>query len=93
MALDAGLEVVKFFPAEAMGGVPTLKAMSAPFSMVRFIPTGGIGPEKLLDYLGLKSVLAVGGSWMVAAKLLEAGNLAEVNRLAAEATALVGGKS
>ena len=53
MALDAGIEVVKFFPAEALGGVPTLKAMSAPFSMVRFIPTGGIGPEKLLEYLAL----------------------------------------
>ncbi|HXB53178.1 MAG TPA: bifunctional 4-hydroxy-2-oxoglutarate aldolase/2-dehydro-3-deoxy-phosphogluconate aldolase [Vicinamibacteria bacterium] len=93
MALDAGIEVVKFFPAEALGGVPTLKAMSAPFSMVRFIPTGGIGPEKLLDYLAVKTVLAVGGSWMVAAKLLEAGNLAEVTRLAGEATARVREKS
>jgi 2-dehydro-3-deoxyphosphogluconate aldolase/(4S)-4-hydroxy-2-oxoglutarate aldolase len=93
MALDAGIDVVKFFPAEALGGVPTLKAISAPFSMVRFIPTGGIGPEKLLDYLALKAVLAVGGSWMVAAKLLEGGDLAEVTRLAAEATALVRGKA
>jgi 2-dehydro-3-deoxyphosphogluconate aldolase/(4S)-4-hydroxy-2-oxoglutarate aldolase len=92
MALDAGVEVVKFFPAEAMGGLPTLRALSAPFSMVRFIPTGGIGPEQLADYLAFKPVLAVGGSWMVAAKLIGAGNLTEVTRLTAEATKLVGGK-
>jgi 2-dehydro-3-deoxyphosphogluconate aldolase/(4S)-4-hydroxy-2-oxoglutarate aldolase len=93
MALDAGIEVVKFFPAEALGGLPTLKALSAPFSMVRFIPTGGIGPDKLADYLAFKPVLAVGGSWMVAAKLLEAGNLAEVTRLAAQATSVARGKA
>jgi 2-dehydro-3-deoxyphosphogluconate aldolase/(4S)-4-hydroxy-2-oxoglutarate aldolase len=88
MALDEGLEVVKFFPAEAMGGVATLKALGGPFPMVRFIPTGGITAARLGVYLELKSVLAVGGSWMVAPDLLAAGQFDEVRRLAAEALAV-----
>lgn len=89
MALDQGLEVVKFFPAEAMGGVATLKALAGPFPMVRFIPTGGITAARLGDYLALKSVLAVGGSWMVAPDLLAERRFDEVRRLAAEAVAFV----
>lgn len=89
MALDEGVDVVKFFPAESLGGIKALKAIGAPYSMVRFIPTGGIGIDKLPDYLAFKAVVAVGGSWMVAPDLLKAGNFAEVTRLAAEAVALV----
>src|SRR3954469_7700861 len=73
MAMDEGVEVVKFFPAESIGGIKALKAMAAPYSMVRFIPTGSITLEKLPDYLAFKAVVAVGGSWMVAAELLKAG--------------------
>ena len=91
MALDQGVEVVKFFPAEAMGGVATLKALGGPFPMVRFIPTGGINLERMKSYLELKSVLAVGGSWMVAPELLKEKRFDEVSRLAAEAAALVRG--
>ena len=91
MALDQGVDVVKFFPAEAMGGVATLKALAGPFPMVRFIPTGGINLERLKSYLELKSVLAVGGSWMVAPELLKEKRFDEVSRLAAEAAALVRG--
>jgi 2-dehydro-3-deoxyphosphogluconate aldolase / (4S)-4-hydroxy-2-oxoglutarate aldolase len=92
MALDEGVDVVKFFPAETFGGIKALKAMAAPYSMVRFIPTGSITLEKLPDYLAFKAVVAVGGSWMVAAELLKAGNFAEVTRLAAEAVALAKAK-
>jgi 2-dehydro-3-deoxyphosphogluconate aldolase/(4S)-4-hydroxy-2-oxoglutarate aldolase len=73
-----------------MGGVATLKALGGPFPMVRFIPTGGINLERMKSYLELKSVLAVGGSWMVAPDLLKEKRFDEVSRLAAEAAALVG---
>lgn len=88
MAMDEGVEVVKFFPAEAVGGIKALKAIAAPFSMMRFIPTGGIDLAKLPDYLAFKAVVAVGGSFMVAPDLLKAGNWAEVTRLSAQAVAL-----
>lgn len=88
MALDAGLDVVKFFPAEAAGGLATLKALSGPFPMVRFIPTGGVSASNLGAYLAHPPVLAVGGSWMVAADLVAAGRFAEVTRLAAEAASI-----
>lgn len=71
-ALDAGLDTVKFFPAEQLGGVPMVKALAAPFRSVRFIPTGGVNTGNLADYLAVKSVLAVGGTWMVAPDLLAA---------------------
>jgi 2-dehydro-3-deoxyphosphogluconate aldolase/(4S)-4-hydroxy-2-oxoglutarate aldolase len=89
MALDEGVDIVKFFPAESLGGIKALKAIAAPYSMVRFIPTGGINLEKLADYLAFKAVVAVGGSWMVSPELLKARNFAEITRLAAEAVALV----
>ena len=88
MALDEGVETVKFFPAESIGGIKALKAIAAPYGMMRFIPTGGINLEKLPEYLAFKSVVAVGGSWMVAPDLLKAGNFAEVTRLATEAVAV-----
>lgn len=89
MALDAGLDAVKFFPAETNGGVPALRAISAPFPAVRFVPTGGVTAANLPDYLALPSVLAVGGTWMVAPKLIKAGSFDEVTRLTAEAIAIV----
>jgi 2-dehydro-3-deoxyphosphogluconate aldolase/(4S)-4-hydroxy-2-oxoglutarate aldolase len=89
MALDEGVEVVKFFPAESIGGIKALKAIAAPFSMMRFIPTGGISLAQLPDYLAFKAVLAVGGSYMVAPELLKTGNWAEVTRLSAAAVSVV----
>jgi 2-dehydro-3-deoxyphosphogluconate aldolase / (4S)-4-hydroxy-2-oxoglutarate aldolase len=85
MALEHGLEVVKFFPAETLGGVKTLKAFSGPYGGIHFIPTGGIGPANVADYLNLSCVLACGGSWMVKPDLLRGGKFAEVKRLTAEA--------
>jgi 2-dehydro-3-deoxyphosphogluconate aldolase/(4S)-4-hydroxy-2-oxoglutarate aldolase len=88
MALDEGVDVVKFFPAESMGGVKALKAIGAPYAMVRFIPTGGIDLAKLPEYLAYKAVVAVGGSFMVAPELLRTGNWDEVTRLSANAVAV-----
>ncbi|MBX2859498.1 MAG: bifunctional 4-hydroxy-2-oxoglutarate aldolase/2-dehydro-3-deoxy-phosphogluconate aldolase [Cellvibrionaceae bacterium] len=70
MALDFDLEVLKFFPAEAFGGLNTLKALSAPYGGIKFIPTGGINEKNLLDYLRSPKVLACGGSWMVKSELI-----------------------
>ena len=67
MALDAGLEKVKFFPAEQLGGAKMVKALAAPYRSVKFIPTGGVTTANLAEYLALPAVLAVGGTWMVAA--------------------------
>ncbi|MEO3929035.1 bifunctional 4-hydroxy-2-oxoglutarate aldolase/2-dehydro-3-deoxy-phosphogluconate aldolase [Micromonosporaceae bacterium B7E4] len=85
MALDAGLDTVKFFPAEQLGGVGMVKALAAPFRSVRFIPTGGVNTGNLADYLALPAVLAVGGTWMVAPTLLAEGRWDEVTRLTAAA--------
>ncbi len=93
MALDEGVETVKFFPAESLGGIKALRAMAAPYSMMRFIPTGGITLEKLPEYLESPCVLAVGGSWMVAPELLNSKNFSEVTRLAAQAVAMVQSKA
>jgi len=87
-ALDAGIETVKFFPAEQLGGVSMLKALAAPFPMMRFIPTGGVTAANLAGYLGHPAVLAAGGSWMVAASLINAGDFDEITRLTAEAVAI-----
>jgi len=85
IALERGLEVVKFFPAEASGGIEFLKAMVAPYSGIKFIPTGGINKENLNSYLSLKRVHACGGSWMVKAKLISCRRFDEVTRLTREA--------
>ncbi|WP_242620814.1 bifunctional 4-hydroxy-2-oxoglutarate aldolase/2-dehydro-3-deoxy-phosphogluconate aldolase [Streptomyces sp. BK239] len=84
-ALKAGLDTVKLFPAEPLGGTRTLRALAAPFPQARFVPTGGIGPDRLASYLAHPAVLAVGGSWMAAAGHLERGEYAEIRRLTAEA--------
>jgi 2-dehydro-3-deoxyphosphogluconate aldolase/(4S)-4-hydroxy-2-oxoglutarate aldolase len=91
-ALDAGIETVKFFPAESLGGVSMLKALAAPFGMMRFIPTGGITAANLAGYLRHPAVLAVGGSWMVAARLIAAGDFAEITRLTTEAVSIADAK-
>jgi 2-dehydro-3-deoxyphosphogluconate aldolase/(4S)-4-hydroxy-2-oxoglutarate aldolase len=87
-ALEHGLEVVKFFPAETLGGVKTLKAFSGPYGDIRFMPTGGISAANLRDYLALPCVLACGGSWMVKPELLRNGDFGEVRRLTAAAVEL-----
>jgi 2-dehydro-3-deoxyphosphogluconate aldolase/(4S)-4-hydroxy-2-oxoglutarate aldolase len=87
-ARRAGLRVVKFFPAETLGGVNALDALSAPFPDMRFIPTGGISPGNLQPYLAHGSVLAVGGSWMVPRQLIADRDWAQVTRLARDAARL-----
>ena len=82
-----GLREFKFFPAEANGGVKALQAIGGPFPQVRFCPTGGISPANYRDYLALKSVLCIGGSWLVPADALEAGDYDRITRLAQEAVA------
>jgi 2-dehydro-3-deoxyphosphogluconate aldolase/(4S)-4-hydroxy-2-oxoglutarate aldolase len=89
MALEAGLEVMKFFPAEASGGANTLRALGEPFPMVRFIPTGGLNPRNLASYLALGSVLAVGGSWMVARDLVASESFETITELTRAALELV----
>lgn len=91
MALDLGLKIVKFFPAGEYGGLKTIKALSAPYGMMKFIPTGGISAANLAEYLSFKAIHAVGGSWMVSKELLAAKNWSEVTRLAAEATTIASG--
>jgi 2-dehydro-3-deoxyphosphogluconate aldolase/(4S)-4-hydroxy-2-oxoglutarate aldolase len=85
MALERGIEVVKFFPAEASGGLPLLKSMLAPYTNIKFIPTGGINLDNLCNYLSHPKVHACGGSWMVKADLISSGNFAEITRLTREA--------
>lgn len=87
-ALVRGISVVKFFPAEASGGVKMIKAMAAPFTEVRYIPTGGISAANLGEYLALKAVLAVGGSWMVPSDKIKAGDFDAVGALVREAVSL-----
>lgn len=83
--LERGLEVAKFFPAEAAGGVRFLKAVGGPFQGLRFIPTGGIRPENLADYLCLPNVLACAGTWLVGRSDLQEGDYETIQRKAAEA--------
>lgn len=88
-ALEYGIDTVKYFPAEASGGIPMLKALLAPYAMLKIMPTGGINAKNIRDYLAIKNVIACGGSWMVEKSLLAAQNWAEVERLGKEAVALV----
>ena len=84
-----GLEAVKFFPAEASGGVSFLRALSGPYPSIQFLPTGGIGPDNLGNYLSLPNVLACGGTWIVSPALVRASRFDEIARLADEAVAQV----
>ncbi len=84
--LSLGLKVLKFFPAEASGGVKMLKDLGGPFPQVKFMTTGGISPANLSEYATCPNVLAIGGSWMVKADLIESENWDEITRLCKEAT-------
>jgi 2-dehydro-3-deoxyphosphogluconate aldolase/(4S)-4-hydroxy-2-oxoglutarate aldolase len=84
-ALEAGLEVVKFFPAEPAGGLAYIKAVSAPYPRLRFIPTGGISAANLGSYLAFEKIHACGGSWMVTPELVSAGNFGAITALCKEA--------
>jgi 2-dehydro-3-deoxyphosphogluconate aldolase/(4S)-4-hydroxy-2-oxoglutarate aldolase len=90
-ALEFGLKVLKFFPAENSGGLAMLKAMAAPYTEVSFIPTGGINQSNVTSYLSWNKIWAVGGSWMVPSDAISAGKFEEITRLASEAVALVHG--
>lgn len=85
IALELGLEVVKFFPAEAAGGIGMIKAMSAPYTKVRFMPTGGVNAGNLKDYLDFPKIIACGGTWMVKKDLIAAGRFDEIESLTREA--------
>ncbi|MGV9714028.1 bifunctional 4-hydroxy-2-oxoglutarate aldolase/2-dehydro-3-deoxy-phosphogluconate aldolase [Gordonia sp. NPDC003424] len=88
-ATEAGCTVLKFFPAEASGGVPAITALTAPFPDVRFVPTGGVGPANLADYLSIPAVGCVGGSWMVPRDVVRVGDWSRIGRLCREAVAQV----
>ena len=88
-ALENGLEVVKFFPAEAAGGLPMIKAMAAPYVGVKFMPTGGINAKNVRDYLSYDRVIACGGSWMVKGELVKEGRFDEIEKLTREAVEIV----
>lgn len=83
-----GLNVLKFFPAEQCGGVATIKALCAAYVGVKFMPTGGIGPKNLKDYLSCDKIVCCGGSWMVKGDLIKAGRFDEIERLSREAVAM-----
>lgn len=87
-ALDCGLKVVKFFPAKQYGGLDTIKALSAPFPGVMFMPTGGVSAENLRDFLAYDKIYACGGSWMVADKLIKEKQFDEITRLTKAAVEL-----
>ena len=91
-ALELGLEVVKYFPAEALGGLNYLKAISAPYGNLRFIPTGGIDEKNLLGYLKFPKVVACGGSWMVKSELISSKNFTEIKNLSAAALSVAKSK-
>ncbi|EGQ9295231.1 bifunctional 4-hydroxy-2-oxoglutarate aldolase/2-dehydro-3-deoxy-phosphogluconate aldolase [Vibrio parahaemolyticus] len=88
-ALEMGLTTLKFFPAEASGGINMVKSLLAPYTDIELMPTGGINPANIKDYLAIPRVLACGGTWMVDKKLIEEGNWEELAHLTREAVALV----
>ena len=88
-AVKKGLSVVKFFPAEQYGGVNTIKALAAPFTTVKFMPTGGVNAKNLKDYLSCNKIVACGGSWMVKCDLIKAQEFEKIKELTREAVALV----
>lgn len=89
MALDKGVHLLKFFPAEALGGIPMLEAISAALVGIDYVPTGGISQGNLAAYLRLPMVFAVGGSWLATSKMISAGDFAGIRSLAAEAVDIV----
>lgn len=88
-ALEHGLKVVKFFPAEQLGGLAMIKALAGPYVDVSFMPTGGINAGNVKDYLAYNRILACGGSWMVKGDLIKAGDFQRITELVKEAKQLV----
>lgn len=88
-ALELGVTTLKFFPAEPSGGISMLKSLLAPYGDIKVMPTGGVNPSNVLEYLSVDRVLACGGTWMVDKKLIEAGDWEELARLTREAAKLV----
>lgn len=87
--LELGVDTVKFFPASSFGGLKTIKALAAPFKQVKFMPTGGISTANLEEYLSCEAILACGGSWICADKLVEEGKFNEISELCKEARKIV----
>lgn len=87
-AVKRGLKVVKFFPAEQAGGLAMLKAMAAPYTMLKFMPTGGINTKNLKEYLGFSKILCCGGSWMVKGDMIKNKEFDKVTEMTREATEL-----
>ena len=90
-AVKRGLKVIKFFPAEQFGGIAAIKALAAPYTDIKFMPTGGINPKNLENYLSDDKIIACGGSWMVKGNLIKEGRLDEIRILTAEAVKLASG--
>ena len=88
-AIELGLDVVKFFPAEQAGGLSYIKAIAAPYTGMKFMPTGGINAENVKDYLACDKILACGGSWMVKGDLIKAGDFDKITDLVKEAANIV----
>jgi 2-dehydro-3-deoxyphosphogluconate aldolase/(4S)-4-hydroxy-2-oxoglutarate aldolase len=88
-ALDRGLKVVKFFPADLSGGTKMLKALIGPYPEMRFIPTGGVNNRSLMEYLELENVMACGGSWIVNKDLILSHNFQKIKELIKEALSLI----
>ncbi|MFW5451415.1 MAG: bifunctional 4-hydroxy-2-oxoglutarate aldolase/2-dehydro-3-deoxy-phosphogluconate aldolase [Methylophagaceae bacterium] len=86
--LEKGITEMKFFPAEAAGGIPMLKSIGAPIPQITFCPTGGVNQKNVKDYYSLSNVACVGGSWMCAANLVDDENWDEITRLSVEAIEL-----
>ena len=90
-AISCGHKIIKFFPASNYGGVQTIKALSAPFGDIVFIPTGGVNATNINDFLAVKSIIACGGSWMVKDSLVKEGKFDEIVQLCKEAIRVIGG--
>lgn len=90
-ALELGITAVKFFPAEASGGVKMIKALLGPYAQLQIMPTGGINVNNIKDYLAIPNVVACGGSWFVEKSLINSHNWEEIGRLVREAVALTRG--
>ena len=88
-AAELGLNILKFFPANVYGGLSAMKALSGPFTQVRFIPTGGVNADNLGEYISAPFVYAVGGTWMCQKADISAGNFERITRLCAEARSIV----
>lgn len=88
-AVKRGLKIVKFFPAEQSGGLAMIKAMAAPYNMLKFMPTGGINTKNLKEYLACDKILCCGGSWMVKGDMIKAGEFDKITAMTKEAVAKV----